>query len=316
MTTILQLLPERRTSTADVIIGTVRKALTKPLVLDHAKDFCTQLSEKLLNDPRTKLYPELQALGFWLRPASVEKMLATYGSGQASGIVFQIPPANVDALFGYTLAISLLCGNATIIRLPSAERLAQELLVAILSEILSQASAALRERITLLRYNHDDKITRQFSHACDVRLVWGSDTTIEHIGLLPLSPYAREISFGDRFSTAAVKSAPYLKLTEPERAKELVRKFFNDIYVFDQLACSSPRLLAWVGEGTEASTDFYPRLAAYAAQRGYNPGPGGSIAKLNMTFLALHDLAPVAYNNYGPRAFRPYAQEPFIAGAF
>jgi hypothetical protein len=311
MSEIQRLLTTSQTPTLEVMLETARKIAAQPLPAGscEAQAFCALLSARLLGDARTLAFPALQALGFWLRPAAVTAMMRDYlGSPTTTlrvpaGIVLQIPPANVDSLFGYTLALSLLCGNVTIIRLSDKTRLAQELLLTLLGEILPQVAPQIAERILLLRYGHDDAVTAALSSICDARLVWGGDATIAHMRGLSLPPLAREASFGDRFSMAVVDAAHYLGLDNTGR-DGLVQKFFNDIYWFDQLACSSPRLLVWVGAcdaATEAQQDFYPRLTGYAAQRGYTPRAAESLAKLNMSYLALHDLSPKSYRVYGPQ---------------
>jgi hypothetical protein len=309
MTKLLQLLPQARETTAAAVIEAARKAEKQPLPPDLAKNYCADLSKLLLSRNEARAFPDLQALGFWLRSASIENMAERFldapeGTRRApAGIVFQLPPGNVASLFGYTSSIALLCGNAVLVRLPSAPHPAQIVLTDLMRETLERAAPALAERLILLRYDHDDAITQQLSLACDVRLVWGSDATVDHIRRLPLPALARHISFGDRFSALAIKADYHLALDEAART-ELVTKLFNDIYLFDQMACSSPRLLVWVGNedaSTEAGNDFYPRLAAHALAKNYQIGAAENIAKLNASYLALYDLSPTAYKVYAPQ---------------
>jgi hypothetical protein len=302
MSQIEQRLPERRTLSQDSLtIGVPSRICPDPV----AVDFCARLSSLLLNDARARLYPDLQALGFWLRPAQVNTMLREYLTPQVqtvvvpAGTVLALPPGNVDALFGYIVALALLCGNAIVARLSSAVSPAQELLVTMLGEALHDP--AVRARVTLLHYGHDDAVTAQLSAQCDLRLVWGGDATVQHIRQIPLSPLAREISFGDRFSAAAIDAAAYLAV-DGVRRTELTRRFYNDVYWYDQMACAAPRLLFWVGEAAacaEAATEFYQRLAATAVQMGYRPDAGASVAKQTMAYLGLHDLQPQDYQTYG-----------------
>ncbi|MDX2028167.1 MAG: acyl-CoA reductase [Alphaproteobacteria bacterium] len=307
MSALLRLLPEKQDISAEIAVSAARAAAAQPLApgSDDVKKYCGDLSALLLGSAEARSYPELQALGFWLRPASVDSMVKKFLSSPrtAIGIAFHMPPSNVATLFGYTSSIALLCGNAVLVRLPSAENPVQTLLVSLMQEALAQNSRALRERLILLRYGHDDAVTSELSRACQLRMVWGSDETVEHISALPLPAAARHVSFGDRYSAMALKAAAWLRLNSEER-NDVIKQIFNDIYVFDQLACASPRLLVWVGDektAAQAAEDFYPRLASCAKARGYMPGAGESIAKQNTNFLALHDLAVAAYTNYGPQ---------------
>ncbi len=306
--TLRSLLPQTKETSPEAVIRDVQTTLAQALPpgSEEAKKYCAELSRLIFASPEARQYPELQALGFWLRPASIDSMTKRFldpSSRDPAGIVFQLPPSNIATLFGYTSSIALLCGNAVIVRLPSAENRVQSLLAALMSKSLMQASPVLRERLVLLRYGHEDALTSELSRACATRLVWGGDATVTHIANLPLSPDGKHVSFGDRYSGMALDANAYLKLDETGR-NELIKRIFNDIYVFDQLACSSPRLLVWIGAAapvTMAAEDLYPRLANCAVEHGYGVGAGESIAKLNAAFLALHDLEAAAYKSYGPQ---------------
>jgi hypothetical protein len=307
MTKLTQIIPEYADANVDGVVALACRAAqhSLPVASPEAKDYCTKLSELLLKDSRARDYPELQALGFWLRPASVTTMVQNYlvhTPRLASGVVFQLLPSNVATLFGYTSAISLLCGNVTVIRLSSAENVVQNLLVEFMQEALQQSDNKFCERLIIIRYPHDDAITEKISFISNARLVWGSDETVDHIGGIILPSAAQHISFGDRFSAMAIKAEEYLALDEDSRAA-LIKNAFNDIYVFDQRACASPRLAIWVGNKDsvqKASDDFYMRLVAYAEERHYRPDIGGSLVKLNTCYLALHDLLPESYKIYAP----------------
>ncbi|MDP9127924.1 MAG: hypothetical protein M3N08_06675, partial [Pseudomonadota bacterium] len=305
---IAQLWPEAGATTIGAIASAARSAAAGhlPAGADEVKAYLARLSHCLLMDKRANGIPELQALGFWLRRAAVESMLKRYlagfAAGPISGIVFQLPPSNVPTLFGYTAAIALLCGEVSVIRLSNAENSVQALLVTLIKETLKDASASVRNRLFLLKYDHDDNVTEALSSLCSLRLVWGSDETVRHIAGLALPSTARHISFGDRFSAMALKASAYQALDGDGR-EAVVRDAFNDIYMFDQLACASPRLIIWVGTAevtAESGEEFYTRLSDQANLRRYEPDIGGRLVKLNTSYLALHDLRPVTYAVYGP----------------
>ena len=288
-------------------VATARRVALAP-ASQEAKEFCAALSTRLLNDPRCRPFPTLQALGYWLRPAALERMIATHLAETSAqrpmpcGTVFAITPGTIETLFAYLAAIALLCGDAIVVRLSRQEGAASALLIALFADCLAEAPQALRDRVILLSYGHDDAMTGALSLACDTRLVWGGDETVRHIGALPLPPAARNFGFGDRFSLAALNAARYAALDAAERDK-LAQQFFNDVYLFDQLACAAPRLLYWIGEEAEAAqveTDFYRRVNAVAEARGYRPALAENLAKLNARFLALHDLDVADCAVFGP----------------
>ncbi len=310
MTSIRQLLPTGSDVTVQDVIRSAQAAIAHPLRpgSSEARAFCTALSQRLLNDARTITFPAIQALGYWLRPAKLTPMTENYlfdppGTQRVpAGIVFQIPPGNVATLFGYTAVIALLSGNAAVIRLSSAANPEQELLLKLIEESLADADPSVRNRLIVVRYGHDDGITAEFSSVCDARLVWGGDETVAHIHSLPLPPLAREAGFADRFSAMALNADRYTELSGPDLTS-LIHSAYNDIFFFDQKACSSPRFLAWIGDEAaveQASKDFYPRLSAHAIACRYQPGFGENVAKLNAAYLAMHDLKPRNYDVFSP----------------
>ena len=82
---------------------------------------------------------------------------------------------------------------------------------------------------------------------------------MEIIRRSPFAPHAGEITFPDRYSLAAIRADAYAVLPEQKR-DYLADQFYNDSFWFDQLACSSPRLLVWCGQKSSAkaaSSDFF-----------------------------------------------------------
>lgn len=310
MTHLTQLFPNQRQVTMDDIAQQIAQAKREPLGISAASahEFCAQLSEKILNDKRAHTFPSLQALGFWLRPTSLKAMLEHHlptpqGCTRVPrGVVFQIPPSNIETLFGYNCALSLLCGNITLVRLPSQSTPEQDILLDFMAEICAVMPPALTHRLIFLRYAHEAEITQRLSQLCHLRMVWGGDETIGTIRQIPLPPLAHEISFANRFSMGAIKARAFLDQNDDERTAT-ARGFVNDIFQFGQMACASPRLLGWVGEEEEtkeAASLFYPQLAAIALEKFGAPETGENLAKLNTQFLALHDLEVGATITYNP----------------
>jgi len=297
---IQQIVPEMTTVTIAALAERMTKRGSTPDKL--SQDFCATLSQYLLQDQRARPFPDLQALGFWLRPANITAMLRDHLTAPPHchrtplGTVFMIPPANVDGLFGYSLAIGLLSGNNVLLRLPSQTTPAQEVLLGLISDAL-RLHPTLHNRLALLRYGHDAEITEQLSALCQLRLVWGGDDTVAQIAQIPLPPLAQQIGFGDRFSAAVINGEAYQRADTAAR-DELAKQFANDLYWYDQQACASPRLLCWIGACDR--DDFYHRLAAQAEARGYQPDTGASVAKITMEYLALHDLVATAYHRISP----------------
>src|SRR5262245_19722913 len=90
----------------------------------RVRDFLTALARRLLAPSSARRFPELASLGFFLRRGEVEKLLdsAQPAMGQLRfprGLVFHVPPANVDTIFVYSWALSALAGNANVVRISS-----------------------------------------------------------------------------------------------------------------------------------------------------------------------------------------------------
>jgi len=227
--------------------------------------FCDSLSKELF---QAKDYPDLLSLAFWLRKGNIlqmKKQIENETNIVPRGLAFHIPPSNVDTMFVYSWILSLLVGNTNIIRLPTKKTASSSLLFEIVQNQLKK-SEEIRKRTYLIAYGHEDEITAEISAHADIRIIWGGDTTVSKIRQIPLKSTAKEIVFADRFSYAAINGKKYQNISSKEKDK-LADQLFNDIYWFDQAACSSPRILFWIGD--DHSHDFYQRLNGIIEKREY-----------------------------------------------
>jgi hypothetical protein len=226
-----------------------RKQLPLLPFADVSLEFAQELSRKLLQNGKN--YPELMALGFWLRKANVNRLQKELEESTgnhirlARGLAFHIAPANVDTQFVYSWFLSLLVGNTNVLRLPSRDSEQISILLQQIADIFAEFKfQEIAERNLLVRYRHDEEINRTLSIACDIRVLWGGDTTIRQLRQYSLSPSAKELCFVDKFSFALLDAQSVLDCKE---LPKLVKQFYNDAYGFEQNACSSPRLVVWLG---------------------------------------------------------------------
>jgi hypothetical protein len=241
-------------------------------------DFTAALSQAIFRDRDASAYPELQALAFWMRKAEVMRLKQDFEQYRKPGLIlaprglaFHIPPANVDTMFMYSWLIAALTGNRSVIRLSLRAAPQAELLYSILNRVLAGAPDTLRESTMIVRYGHESEITDTISSHADVRVIWGGDATVREIRKSPLPPHAKEITFPDRFSLCLMGAREYLDL-DAAGAQDLTNRFFNDAFWFDQLACSSPRVLIWRGEDAncrQAGRLFFDRLATDLERRSH-----------------------------------------------
>ena len=76
-----------------------------------------------------------------------------------------------------------------------------------------------------------------------------------------------DIAFVDRYSFGVLDSAAVLALDEATLGR-LAEQFYNDTYLMDQNACSSPHLIVWLGELLPAAkTRFWAAVGRVAEQK-------------------------------------------------
>jgi hypothetical protein len=262
--------------------------------------FSDAVSRAIFDDPRSRAFPEMFAVAFWLRRTAVSRLADRFAALDTAdlvraprGLAFHLPPTNVDTLFAYSLMASFLVGNLNVVRVSRSRPTEQvtllcELLRAVLAE---DRFAEFSDELAVIAYGHEAEPTAALSREADVRLLWGGDETIERLRPVPIPAAAHDLTFGDRFSFAVLRAAAVLDGDEQSRYT-LAERLFNDAYWFDQLACSSPRLLVWVGghdESERARDALLRELAKVVAAKGYGLEPGTAIAKLTFMYAALLD---------------------------
>ena len=133
-----------------------------------------------------------------------------------------------------------------------------------------------KNMITILRYSNNDEITKKFSTLCDARIIWGGNSTIANIRKFETKARAIDIPFADRYSISLINSEKFLKLNE-YKTKNVVKNFYNDTYLVDQNACSSPHLILWKGKSdSKARKKFWHNLNILVKEK-YNPPEISSI---------------------------------------
>lgn len=247
------------------VLQAVQAQKTNAPFSEEVLTFTQSLSKRLL---KLRHLPEVVALGYWLRKANIKSMQQLFeaeNSGKivrARGLVFHIAPSNVDTIFVYSWMLSLLAGNKNVIRISSKAEV-NELLQVVLEEI-AQCEAIAKTTI-ICTYSHEEQVTALLSKACHTRVIWGGDETIQAIRQIPLAPLANELAFADRFSLAVLSSERVQMLDEAALDK-LLEQFYNDVFWFDQMACSSPRLVVWQGQSVP---EFWTKFEQKVQQKQY-----------------------------------------------
>ncbi|MCI9050813.1 MAG: acyl-CoA reductase [Lachnospiraceae bacterium] len=227
-------------------------------------DFLDSLSKAICNDREAKQYSDIMTFAFWLRKANILRLKEEYNHRNnqnifgfktiGKGLIFHIAPSNVPINFAYTLIFGLLSGNSNIVKVSSKKFRQIDIICRIMKQIIEVKQFEwVYNQNAIVTYDRDqDEYTKYFSDICDVRIIWGGDHTIQQVRKFALQPRSTEITFADRYSFAVLSSHAVLKASESER-KNLAKQFYNDTYLMDQNACSSPHLICWIGEKEEVS---------------------------------------------------------------
>lgn len=214
--------------------------------------FFDELSKLLI---KVRKHSDVATFGFWCRKASLLKELAGYDDLDARlgrGVVFHSTPSNVPVNFAFSFAVGLLAGNANIVRLPGKDFEQVSIIVDAIRKLLGGKHKSLAPYVCFVKYPPDRELHDFFSSVCDVRVIWGGDDTIRELRKSPLNPAATELTFADRYSIAVIDADEYLAAEDKEK---IARDFYNDTYFSDQNACTSPRIVFWLGNSAETLSE-------------------------------------------------------------
>lgn len=246
------------------LIGSMETFIEMPLLRSKAPfdnesmDFLDDVSKRLMGGSDARKYPDIVTLGFWIRKASTKKLKERFhkedeGIRLGRGIAFHITPSNVPVNYAYSLFTGILTGNANIVRIPSKDFPQTKIInEAIQSSLDSYPDMS--AYMCLVRYEKDQKINDLFSSIADTRIIWGGDNTISEIRKSPLMSRASEVTFADRYSLAVIDSDRYLA---SDSIETLAQGFYNDTYLMDQNACTSPHIIVWTGDKKEEAKKIF-----------------------------------------------------------
>jgi hypothetical protein len=223
-------------------------------------EFLQDISSELINSPESRKYPDIMGFAFWCRKANINKLKKLFEDGLIRlglGLVFHITPSNVPVNFAFSFVFGLLAGNANIVRAPSKLFRQVDVISGVIKTLLlNEKYVELNLMNAIVKYSKDDDITEKISSNSNARLIWGGDETIRTIRSFSTPERCVDISFSDRYSFCVIKSESVLELSEME-LRQLAEKFYNDSYLMDQNACSSPHLVIWLGESHQIAKDRF-----------------------------------------------------------
>ena len=265
---------------------------------NHVIDFLNTLSKELMSGKNARLFPDIMTLGFWLRKSSVLKLKEKYLSDSrliGRGIAFHIAPSNVPVNYAYSLFTALICGNSNIVRIPSKDFPQVGIINSAINQVLNlDKYKELINYVNLVKYDRNREINDYFSALCDVRVIWGGDNTIAELRNSPLKSRATEITFADRYSLAIINSDEYL---ENDNKTKIATDFYNDTYLSDQNACTSPRVVVWTGKRkNDAKYLFWAELKKEVDKK-YNFQTIQGVDKLSQFYSAAVNYEGITIND-------------------
>lgn len=253
----------------DYLIGN-EQINTRPLQVfsDEACGFLNELSSTILKSPVSRQYPDLTAVAFWCRKANIDKkknIINDYDNRLGRGLCFHIAPSNIPINFAFSFFFSLLAGNANIVRVPSKNFEQVNVLIRFIKEVLEKYPVV-KDRTAFIKYERDNEISEHFSMMADARMIWGGDKTIEIMRNLKTKPRCVDIAFADRYSICIIDAKKILSLDE-EKLSRLADNFYNDTFLMDQNACSSPQMIYWINDDKDGRMKYWRAIEKTAKKK-------------------------------------------------
>ena len=248
--------------------------------------FVSDFSEYLNSLSAVNKYPDLKTLSFWCRKKNIQNLKDKFYKNNnilrvGVGLVFHITPSNIPTNFAYSLLFGLLNGNSNIIKVPSKLFPQIDIICNCLENLLKKKKyLKIKKMIQVTRYSDNDTFTKTISSICDARLIWGGNKSINDIRNFKLNERALDIAFSDRFSLCVIDAKKLLKLDKYE-IERLIERFYNDTYLVDQNACSSPHLIIWLNDKSKKIRNIFWKILNTQILKKYKQPEIASIEKYN-----------------------------------
>ncbi len=260
----------------------------KPFNEDILKSI-DSLSKKIIHSKEAKRSSEIMALGFWMRKSNIYSYKKRYDEdvtkfSNGLGMLFHVPPSNIETGFAYSLFFGLITGNTNILRLPKNSKKIANFLISKINSLKKYQKKILKELIYLVTFERNDELINDISNIADARLIWGSDETINFFKSLKTKISCRDMFFSDKFSLCLINSDDIVKLSKNEM-NVLTKKFYNDTYLIDQNACSSPHLILWTGKNIENAKKKFWKKMSIVIKQNYNLKHFAAIDKFNSAMI-------------------------------
>ena len=239
---------------------TVKTITSKPLERDII-NFFNALSIEIFKDIDSKKYEDVLLYAFFIRKSNINNIEQSINENLVGrGLALHINTSNVPLNFAYSLFYGLIFGNTNILKISKNKFPQVDFLIKKIKKILSQKKFIfIKNRIFIIQYNNQNEVSNALSSKADVRLLWGSDQTIEKFNNYKTLPRVVDLKFPDRISLSLIDSKKYTIL---QNKIKLFDDFYKDTMYFDQLGCSSPHSVIWIGKNSKKiSQEFWSKFS-------------------------------------------------------
>ena len=255
---------------------------------ERVVNFLETLSAAILGHDKARKFPDLAAFGFFIRRANLNKMRAEKVGLPNNvrfglGLAFHVAPSNVPLNFAYSFVTALICGNPSIVRISSSHFPQAEILIDLINEIIPCSKFG--PWLSIIHYPRESDLNEMLSSLCRIRLIWGGDETIAVFKKFKVKPNLIDITFPDKYSICVIDTSYYLSKSDPAK---VASRFFDDVYTFDQNACTSPRAIVWLDNDVNlkyAQDLFWSSLEKEIEAKGYTAAQGAGVRKVSKASL-------------------------------
>ena len=234
-----------------------RGSLT-PLKSEYRIKSLVIIAEKLREEALKRKDPEFLGLAvFYTKIAKkysqwLDSIIST---SMPKGIIFIVASSNIELISLYNWGISFLCGNITIARISRRVQMKR------INRILNIIKDVLKNDFNDVFFQDDEcnNTTRAATSICDVRILWGSNKSIEEIKKEYASSMQEDIAFASRKSMTLINANALLGSTYSEK-NMLIKNLWNDTLELSFNACSSPHKICIIGKQPEREKSFQELL--------------------------------------------------------
>lgn len=219
------------------------------------------ISDTIIKNKNSRKNNNLVTFAIWSRKKNIllkSKEINDFLYGR--GLAFHISPANVPTNFLYSFALSFLAGNSNIVRVPTRNFNEIEIFIEIFQKLKNTKYKKFLKNNIFIRYEKNDECNNFFSNNSDVRLIWGGDSTIKNLKKFKTKINCQDLVFSDKYSLAIIDCKKIFNL-KMEKFKKLILNFYNDTFLYDQMACNSPHLIVWLNYNKKIIDKFWNELS-------------------------------------------------------